>query len=583
MITADQLSLKVEAEAMMARSISEWRSILPHECQVYVFGENYLAKRFDQINYQFCDQETAKQIVVDNLYSLLRYKYFKILSEEADERIAKIVSSFTANLKSTLIKVSFDQSADGTLMRLIPDWCIAFKNGVYDFKNDEWLFKYEKIKIENLSNIIYTYNREWVIMWYLDYDFEPLELDVEDIGRVRVNISDIDFDLFVQLVEQQERRAVKNHLTRNYCFELAYNICHDASNRFSMDRMKHFAQVLGYSCLQSFAQFFIFLIGAGQNGKNSLFDGCFSNRLIPRPAANDLKSIENDRFITGALENRSHNIFLETDPEIHTQSKMIKALTGSEYQTIERKGVNKYSSVINCRYIFSGNDQDRIKFTDTTTGFRRRINMFEIWYQWDSLGKYKKLNPNFFDTTFSSSLKEIKSDPLNTTMFVYLAMYGIMEGTKNFTENFQFHYNDWNERYTDIDTDFRGSVVMLSPSSFVKAIERSPLNYEEGKAWFYSADRKRLYLDRSVEMYDCGCYDDLIDLLRDPEKTTQYFSENDIYISIRAIQKVIGNLDSAASFTATLKKSFNLTHIEYLYNNKPYVKVTFANDKLIFR
>ena len=54
------------------------------------------------------------------------------------------------------------------------------------------------------------------------------------------------------------------------------------------------------------------LIGSGQNGKNSLFDGCFSNRVIPRPAANDLDAIEGDRFITGALENKAHNIFLET-------------------------------------------------------------------------------------------------------------------------------------------------------------------------------------------------------------------------------------------------------------------------------
>ena len=55
----------------------DWQPLLARECQVYVFNENYLAKRFDQINFQFCSKDTAKEILIDNLYALLRYKYFK--------------------------------------------------------------------------------------------------------------------------------------------------------------------------------------------------------------------------------------------------------------------------------------------------------------------------------------------------------------------------------------------------------------------------------------------------------------------------------------------------------------------------
>ena len=151
------------------------------------------------------------------------------------------------------------------------------------------------------------------------------------------------------------------------------------------------------------------LIGAGQNGKNSLFDGCFTNRVVPIPASNDLESIENDRFITGALENKAHNIFLEstTVAKTYAESKVIKALTGSMYQTVESKGIQKYSGIINCKYIFAANDQDKLKFGDTTVGFRRRINMFEIFYQWDKEKRFLSRG-DYYDTTFSDSLSELK-------------------------------------------------------------------------------------------------------------------------------------------------------------------------------
>ena len=137
----------------------------------------------------------------------------------------------------------------------------------------------------------------------------------------------------------------------------------------------------------SFSQNFVLFVGSGQNGKNSLYDGCFTGRVVPRPAANDLDSIENDRFITGSLENKAHNIFLESSAKTYTESKMLKAITGSMYQTIEQKGVDKYSGLINCKYIFAANDQEKIKFTDSTPGFKRRINVFEVWYISDSSEK----------------------------------------------------------------------------------------------------------------------------------------------------------------------------------------------------
>ncbi len=553
----------VDTSALMTRSLIEWRPVLSVECQVYVFGENYLAKRFDQINYKFCEKQEAKEILVDNLYALLRYKYFTRMSDEVDERINKIVSSFTTNLKTTLLKVSFDDAADCMVMKQLPDYCIAFRNGVYNFRDNKWYFKYDIVKLERLNNKIYLYDNTYAIMWYLDYDFDPLPFSIMDVS----------LEDFVEMMKEITKT------NRNYCFELLYNIAHESDDHFSKDKFVHLCEVLGYTMLQSFSQHFVMLIGSGQNGKNSLFDGCFIHRVVPRPASNDLDAIEGDRFITGALENKAHNIFLETSAKTYTESKMIKALTGSMYQTIESKGVSKYSSVINCKYVFAGNDQEKIKFSDNTTGFRRRINMLEIYYHWDAAKKFMKRG-DYYDTTFSDSLYELKNDVANTTAYVYFAMYGILIATKQFKDNFKFTINDWNNTYTDGDVDIKEKIDRITMSQIINYINSNDRTKEEGKSFFFDINRTRLYLSKTVKDFGCSSYEDMIKMFSDDELFISYFSEYDIYMSVKGIQSVIRDYSSPTTFTQMFKKLFMLDKLEMMNGNKPYIKITFVNNKL---
>lgn len=561
--TVKDLLEAVDTTALVARPLSDWRPVLTEECQVYVFGENYIAKRFDQINYKFCQKETAKEILIDNLYALLRFKYFPQTSEEIDDRIDKIVRSFTANLKTTLKRVSFDPNTDAVYIKTLPDYCIAFRNGVYNFKDDKWLFKYDIIKLERLANTIYLYDNSYVIMWYLDYDFESLGIKIENFS----------LEKFIKFMK--DITSVPE--SRNYCFELLYNISHNSLNQFDMKKFIHLCEILGYSVLQSFAQYFVMLIGSGQNGKNSLFDGCFTNRLVPKPASNDLDAIENDRFITGSLENKSHNIFLETSAKTYTESKMLKALTGSMYQTIEQKGVNKYSSVINCKYIWAGNDQENIKFSDDTTGFRRRVNMMEIFYQWDSRKKFLSTG-DYYDTTFSDSLDELKNDIMNTTAYVYFAMYGIMIGTKNWTKNFQFTENDWNATYFDVDFSVKESIRQLTLQRILSYIGKTP--EKDCLDMFYGADKKKLYLSSSMTILGYKSFKEMIAMLNDPEKAAHFFADNDIYISVKHLQKLIGNHDTLITFSKNIRKLFNLKTFERLNNNQAYVRCTFISERL---
>lgn len=564
-LTVTEIINKVDSSKLLTRPLSSWRTILNKECQVYVFGENYLAKRFDQINYKFCEKNEAKEILVDNLYALLRYNYFPQATEEIDKRIADIVASVTANLKTTLLKISFDINSDTNVLKMLPDYCVAFRNGVYDFKEDKWLFKYKVVSITSIANKIYIYDDKYAIFWYLDYDFEPLP----------IHIMDTPLKDFLKCMMS----VTKTPNQRNFCTELLYNISHDSSDMFDMQRFRHLCEILGYTLLQSFSQYFVLLIGSGQNGKNSLFDGCFTNRVIPRPAANDLDAIENDRFITGALENKSHNIFLETSAKTYTESKMIKALTGSMYQTIESKGISKYSGVINCKYIFAGNDQDRIKFSDNTNGFRRRINMFEVYYQWDSGKRFLKRG-DYFDTTFSDTLNELKDDVANTTAYVYFAMYGILSATSDFTKNFKFTMNDWNYKYSDIDVELKDKVEHISITKFLHFIHASRENYEFGKESFFDIEGRRLYLSRTMKQLGYVTYEDMLKMFEDREASSAYFTDNDVYVSLRLIQLLIKDISAPMVFTQTFKKVFLQPEIRMFNSNKPYIKCSFMNRRL---
>lgn len=560
----DKMINSVNTSALLARSCADWRPVLAKECQVYVFGETYLAKRFDQINYTFCELEVAKQILNDNLYALLRFKYFPVSNDEVEKRISEIVKAFTVNLKTTLIRVSLDENDGVDVVHLLDDGQIAFRNGVYDFYKNDWVFKYEIIKIESTGNYIYLYDSHYIIQWYFNFEFDPLPIDIKDTE-------------LIEFVEMMRELDVSN---RNYCFELLYNISHDTLNRFSFERFKHFCEILGYTILQSFSQNFILLIGSGQNGKNSLFDGCFTNRLIPRPAANSLDEIETDRFITGALENKAHNIFLETSAKTYTESKMIKALTGSIYQTIQNKNENKYSGVINCKYLFAGNDQEKIKFTDTTTGFRRRINIFEIFYRWDSAKKFMTKG-DYYDTSFSDSLKELKDDISNTIAYIYFGMYGIMSATANFTRNFKFSYNEWRMTYSDMDFDLKEILENIGPEIILQYIKKDTRNYDEAHTLFFDMNGERLYTSDTLKTLGYHNFEEMLRMFEDEEAFISYFSENDVYISVRQLQQICNNQSSAVSFSQAIKKLYSISSFKTdLYNNKPYLKITFVNKRM---
>jgi len=568
-----KLATKVNTDALIDRSLVDWRPILSKECQVYVCGENYIAKRFDQIHYQFCDKDTAKDILVDNLYALLRFNYFQTITDDVDDRIEEIIKYFTRNLKSTLIKVSFDEDSDSTVIRFLPNGCVAFRNGVFNFKTNNWLFKYQITKIPSLTNTIYLYDPTYAIMWYVNIDFEPLDVDINETSLK---------DFLSIMTEIDKANRLENEENKNYCLELMWNMAHDSNDTFSFDRFNHLCEVLGYACLQSFSQLFVLFIGAGQNGKNSLFDGCFSHKVVPTPTNNSLDALENDRFITGTLENKSHNIFLETSAKTYTDSQMLKLLTGSMYQTIENKGSPKRSGIINCKYIWSGNDQDKVKFSDTTPGFRRRINIIEIFYQWDKEKHYMANNPDYYDISYSDDLNELKRDNTNIISFIYFAMYGILSATKNFQKNFQFTSNDWKLKYSDIDFELKDVIESINNEKLYNYL-KNPINKNSNKYILFDLTKKVLHESYTMKEFGINNYTDMLEIFKNDEDFTSYFSENDIYITREGLQYLCGrSQESSTTFTDKIKKLYGLSKkLQTVSSNKSVFKVRFRNNKMI--
>ena len=496
-----------------------------------------------------------------------------------DKRIADIVKNFKTNLKTTLLKKTFDpNSADECgLLKTLPEWCVAFKNGVYDFKENRFLFKYDILRVEGITSRIYQYDPDYAILWYMNFDFTPMD---------GISIMDIEFEDFIEVLKEFEnshRKLDPDDKAKNLCFELVWNMSHDMQDEFSMDKCRHLCEILGYIVDPIFVQKFVMIIGAGRNGKNSLFDGCFTNKIIPMPTQNSLASIEENRFITGALENRYQNIFLETDEKSASMqsSQNIKQLTGSQFQTIIHKGVDGYPGLINCKFLFSANEQEKIKFGDISTGFRRRINMYEVFYQYDQDLKFMKKNPDYYNTTYSQDLHEISNNLLNSTTFVYLAMYGIKSATKGFRKSFEFTKNDWNDTYSDIAFDLKDKIRAISVDKLMGYMTK---NKKEVKSMFVNTDiLNPVAWQDSKELNDFGFsgVNAIMNLLKSDEYRNDYFVDHDVFLNLKNLKDIIGeNVMSQAIFISNLKRLFANAQIIKTANGKQFVRINLSGNSM---
>lgn len=600
--TVDQVTNQVNQQMLLSRSLAEWQPILARECQVYQFeNRSYLAKHFSQIQYTICDVNTATDILIDNLHALLRNKYFDPLTDEALERINQIIKAFTTNLTSVLLTVTFNplmSSSDEVLrIRNLPNGCVAFKNGVFDFKQNKFLFKYARTQLKTGACIV-EYPLDYIVRFYFNFEFTPFDFSIMDF----------------ELAEFEQALKELDASQRNLCFELVHNMSFTEQHQFSLERFEHLCQIMGYMCCSTVAEQFAIIFGVGQNGKDSLFRGCFTHHIIPTPSALSLDSILETPFATGTLEGKCHNLNLELAPKVYKDVAKLKALTGGEEVDIERKGVQSHTGIINCKYLFAGNVQDDIKFNDTSNGFLRRVNVFNVYYVWDAQKNFMKRG-DYFDTTFM--MDDLKYDLSNAVLFVYLAMFGLKSATNNFTTDFKFTHNEWSNEYSSIDQEFVKSVKAIKLDAILRAArydKNSMLAFDQvlysqhhKKIWREEFDSSCLYIP-TPEIHDSLIAQDsgMIEFTSITAFLTSKYSapildengneedmievdvakellenEEELYISSKWLQTFM-KLDSASSrlFNRNMKQAFGQACAERIANNIPYYRCCFKRGHL---
>lgn len=588
---------KVSRDTLMKRRLSEWVPILASEVCVYRMGAQYIAKRFNSISYILCSKKTAEDIARENVDALLKLKYFPNMADEEYDRVKDIKSYFMDEISTSLLDVKLGNDSDMSAMQMneLPDGSIAFTNGVFDFRNNRWLFKYEKFKRESMLNGILqtkeviTYNPTWYIAWNFNRDFMPKKIVMNEDNEIDVaddeNPTDdsispmnLDFETYIGLLKELDRKRP------NKFFELFYNMAHDENEKFSMSKAKHLAEILGYLCLRSFAEYFVFFIGDGGNGKDTLFESFFKGRLEPAPTTNSLSMIEDNQFIAGSLAKTPMNFCSECEQGVVKKSESIKKYTGSPIQSIEEKGVDIYTGYMNCKFVFSANNKEQVKFKDDSAGFRRRMNMYELYFQYDSDKSFMKRG-DYYDTSyiFKEEFRDRESDSMWS--FYYMAMMGIKMGSSNFTKLFEFRdeeghkLNDYSITYVDIDSKVQDGLVRFTYDNLRRYYAVSNDN-----ELIFTEDGKKLTTDRDFDFFygeDLPRHEAIKVMLddtgNDDNPGSGYLNNHRVFLKMNAIAKIASIDVSSASMTSNIKKMYRNCIIRKLSHNVSYILVDMAH------
>ena len=83
-------------------------------------------------------------------------------------------------------------------------------------------------------------------------------------------------------------------------------------------------------------------------------------------------------------------------------------------------------------------------------------------------------------------------------------------------------------------------------------------------------------------MKEFGVYiiEDMMKVLEDDELCAAYFSEHDVYMSLRGLQSILNDMSTSSIFSQNIKKMYDIEKFETLGSNKPYFKCTFVKGRL---
>lgn len=139
----------------------------------------------------------------------------------------------------------------------------------------------------------------------------------------------------------------------------------------SIEEINFIFEWIGYLLVKSYPiAKMLFLVGNGGNGKSTLIKLMTSIVGENNTSAVSIKSLVNNRFQASLLYNKLFNTVADIGADFFDDSSIIKALTGDDTITIERKGENGFSYSNFAKMTYSCNKLP--KFKDNSNGLERR-------------------------------------------------------------------------------------------------------------------------------------------------------------------------------------------------------------------
>lgn len=575
-------------------SMRDWQGELAFKTDTYNLGGRIIAKAQNEVSYvQGSISDVSKRagavfIYSQNIKEVMERDYFPDPNKDELQLINDVESYLIQHIQQSVPSAHLESEAWGRdaeefanilerkrldeeieddgcqseylKMYDIPPYCVAFNNGIYNFRDGCWWYKYIKNqrKISNGALSIFLTNKTYPPFIYLDwnfkFDFQPLYLDSSSLSKTDLNsLIDINsndgeelkkyrdneisimksfktakdvhnyFLLKKKPILKTEGRILKedgiitsNYIpfyklqqqtmmklfysedyynnkdnkessaeTRNMFFRLYFNYSHISKEYgnflFDIEKSNFFSQLLAFLSLRQYKEYLVFLVGGGSNGKDLLIEQMFSKEIAPFGVTyNNLYKLSKSNFVDATLAKSPINVISEVPGGELPSSvvAMLKDKTGSEYKTIEPKGVDAYNGQIRCKYILTSNSKEEItvKGEDNNYAWRRRVKVFNCEFTFDPDLKFMKRG-SFLDSTLARN-DELTRNKLSYYTFFYLMECGMRDATKNYTKPFAFTYSDIDDTsMTSLQTDNSKIFNLITRGSIVEFIKTKDEKY----------------------------------------------------------------------------------------------------------
>lgn len=159
------------------------------------------------------------------------------------------------------------------------------------------------------------------------------------------------------------------------------------------DELDFIFQWIGYLMVKGYPiQKMLFLNGDGGNGKSTLIKLLTAVVGDDNTSAVSISSLINNRFQSALLYNKLFNTVADINSDFFDDSSILKALTGDDTITVERKGENGFVYKNFAKMTYSCNRLP--KFKDTSGGLERRILVLDLNQDFTTLVKASGMHIN---------------------------------------------------------------------------------------------------------------------------------------------------------------------------------------------